>query len=165
MPQQEAKILLGKQNKAKKLKRNEAKWSEKIGPLFSLEHAKTKRNGSCFVSFRFEAKKYFMRNRRTLGLTLFIPNIKQRCFIREWGRGERHFFYGLAIDYRANILYRDLTVFTSRLPKQEAFWRDTSPTTYVIIGSLWRHHQTKLPLARMFTNTCSLSFRYMISMP
>jgi hypothetical protein len=51
---------------AKKSKRNEAKWSEKIGPLFSLEHAKTKRNGSSFASFRFEAKKYFMRNRRTL---------------------------------------------------------------------------------------------------
>jgi hypothetical protein len=57
---------MGKRNEAKKLKRNEAKRSEKIGSLFSLEHAKTKRNGSRFASFRFEAKKNFMRNRRTL---------------------------------------------------------------------------------------------------
>jgi hypothetical protein len=34
--------------------------------LFSLEHAKTMRNVSCFASFRFEAKIFFMRNRRTL---------------------------------------------------------------------------------------------------
>jgi hypothetical protein len=51
----------------KNLKRNEAKTSEKIGPLFSLEHAKTKRNESRFASFRIEAKKKFKRNRRTLG--------------------------------------------------------------------------------------------------
>jgi hypothetical protein len=47
-----------KRNEAKNLKRNEAKRSEKIGFSFSLEHAKTKRNGSYFASFRFEAKKY-----------------------------------------------------------------------------------------------------------
>jgi hypothetical protein len=55
-----------KRNEAKNLKRNEAKSSEKIGFSFSLEHAKTKRNGSYFASFRFEAKKIFKRNRRTL---------------------------------------------------------------------------------------------------
>jgi hypothetical protein len=49
--------------------RLEAKRSEKIGPLFSLEHAKTMQNGSRFASFRFEAKKVFLRNRRTLGST------------------------------------------------------------------------------------------------
>jgi hypothetical protein len=32
--------------------------------------------------------------------------------------------------YRANILCRDLTVYNSRHPKQEAFWRNSSPTTY-----------------------------------
>jgi hypothetical protein len=51
---------------AKRSEKIEAKRSEKIGPLFSLEHAKTKRNESRFASFRFEAKKYFMQNRRTL---------------------------------------------------------------------------------------------------
>jgi hypothetical protein len=53
-------------SETKNLKRNEAKTSEKIGPLFSLEHAKTKRNESRFASFRFQAKKNFKRNRRTL---------------------------------------------------------------------------------------------------
>jgi hypothetical protein len=48
------------------LKRNEAKRSEKIGFSFSLEHAKTKRNGSYFASFRIEEKRIFKRNRRTL---------------------------------------------------------------------------------------------------
>jgi hypothetical protein len=55
-----------KRNEAKNSKRNEAKRSNKIGFLFSREHAKTKRNGSYFASFRFEAKKIFKRNRRTL---------------------------------------------------------------------------------------------------
>jgi hypothetical protein len=44
-------------------------WSEKKrnnGFSFSLEHGKTKRNGSYFASFRFEAKKIFKQNRRTL---------------------------------------------------------------------------------------------------
>jgi hypothetical protein len=53
-------------SETKNLKRNEPKTSEKIGPIFSLEHAKTKRNGSDFASFRFEAKKFLKRNRRTL---------------------------------------------------------------------------------------------------
>jgi hypothetical protein len=93
-----------------------------------------------------------------------IPKIiKQRCCIREWSSGEGNFFFGLAI-YRANILYRDLTVYNSRHPKQDAFWRDSSPTTYIIILSWWQHHQAKLPMGRMFTNTCSLSYKYMISM-
>jgi hypothetical protein len=43
----------------KNLKRIEAKTSEKIGPLFTLEHAKTKQNKSRFASFRFEAKLNF----------------------------------------------------------------------------------------------------------
>jgi hypothetical protein len=59
-----------KRNKAKNLKRNEAKRSEKIGFSFSLVHAKTKRNGSYFASFRFEAKKIFKQNRRTLRWSL-----------------------------------------------------------------------------------------------
>jgi hypothetical protein len=63
----EAKIFLSFRFEAKNSKRNEAKTSEKIGPVFSLEEAKTKRNGSRFASFRFEAKKKFKRNRRTLG--------------------------------------------------------------------------------------------------
>jgi hypothetical protein len=60
-------------SETKNLKRNEAKTSEKNGLLFSLEHAKTKRNESRFASFRFEAKKIFKRNRRTLcaGLALY----------------------------------------------------------------------------------------------
>jgi hypothetical protein len=41
---------------AKRNEKIEAKRSEKIGPVFSLEHAKTKRNGFRFASFRFEAK-------------------------------------------------------------------------------------------------------------
>jgi hypothetical protein len=53
-------------SETKNLKRNEAKTSEKLSPLFSLEHAKTKRNESRFASFRFEAKKKFKQNRRTL---------------------------------------------------------------------------------------------------
>jgi hypothetical protein len=79
--------------------------------------------------------------------------IKQRCVFREWGRGEGDFFFGLAI-YLASILYKDLTVYNSRQPKQEAFWRDGSttklPTTYMIIVNWWQHHQTKLPMARIF---------------
>jgi hypothetical protein len=80
--------------------------------------------------------------------------MKQRCVIREWGRGKGDFFFGLAI-YGANILCTDLTVYNSRHPKQEAFWRDSSPTTYIIIVSWWQHHQTKLPMSRMFTNAVS----------
>jgi hypothetical protein len=50
-----------------------------------------------------------------------------------------------------------LTYLTADNPKQEAFWRDSSPTIYIIIGSWWQHHQTKLPMARMFT-------KYMLSL-
>jgi hypothetical protein len=61
------KILSGiEAGEAKRSEKFEAKRSEKIGFSFSLEHAKTKRNGSYFASFRFEAKKIFKRNRRTL---------------------------------------------------------------------------------------------------
>jgi hypothetical protein len=82
-------------NEAKKLKRNEAKWSEKIGPLFSLEHAKTKRNGSCFASFRFEAKKYFMRNWRTLQGNIVPLAPKHRDLIYREG------IYGTAADIKS----------------------------------------------------------------
>jgi hypothetical protein len=70
------------------------------------------------------------------------------------------------LPYRAtsNILYRDLTVYNSGHPKQEAFWRDSSPTTYIIIVSWWQLYQTNLPMVRMLTYTCSLACRYMISM-
>jgi hypothetical protein len=44
---------------AKKLTRNKEKRSKTTGPFFSLEHAKTKRKGSCIALFRFEAKKKF----------------------------------------------------------------------------------------------------------
>jgi hypothetical protein len=64
--------------------------------------------------------------------------IKQICFIWEWGRGEGDFFFGLAI-YWANIFYRDLTVYNRRHRKQEALWRESSPTTYIIV-SCWQHH-------------------------
>jgi hypothetical protein len=74
-------------------------------------------------------------------------------------RGEGDIFFGLAI-YQANILCRELTVYNSKHPKQEAFWRNRRPKTYTIIVSWWQHHQTKLPMARMFINTCSLSSRY-----
>jgi hypothetical protein len=53
---------------------------------------------------------------------------------RKWGRGEGEYFFGLAI-YRANILYSDITEFDSRHPKQGAFWRGSSSTTYIIILS------------------------------
>jgi hypothetical protein len=53
-----------KRNEKLEAKRSENK--RKIGPLFSLEKAKTKRNGSSFALFRFDAKKNFKRNRRTL---------------------------------------------------------------------------------------------------
>jgi hypothetical protein len=71
--------------------------------------------------------------------------IKQRCYIREWGRGEGDFFFGLAI-YRANNIYRDITVYSSRHPKQEAFWHYSRPTT---IQLLWAGGSTitKLPMA------------------
>jgi hypothetical protein len=43
-------------------------------------------------------------------LSSLLPKIiKQRCFIREWGRGEGDIFFGLAINL-ANILYRDRNV-------------------------------------------------------
>jgi hypothetical protein len=44
------------------MKRKEAE--KKI--LFSRERAKRMQNGSRFASFRFEAKNFFLRNRRTL---------------------------------------------------------------------------------------------------
>jgi hypothetical protein len=45
-------------------KRSEMK--RKKNNFFSRERAKRMRNGSRFASFRFEAKKFLKRNRRTL---------------------------------------------------------------------------------------------------
>jgi hypothetical protein len=45
-----------KRKNKSEMNQNEEK---KIGSLFSLEHAKTKRNRSRFASFCFEAKKSF----------------------------------------------------------------------------------------------------------
>jgi hypothetical protein len=53
-------------------RKNCSEKKRKNGLLFSLERAKTKRNGSRFASFRFQAKKNFMRNRRTLSYTIFF---------------------------------------------------------------------------------------------
>jgi hypothetical protein len=61
---------------AKRNEKIEAKRSEKIGPVFSLEHAKIKRNGFRFASFRFEAKKFFMQNWRTL-VSIHLFNFKK----------------------------------------------------------------------------------------
>ncbi len=57
-------------SEAKNSKRNEAK--KKFS--FSRERAKRMRNGSRFASFRFEAKKFFLRNRRTL-LQILSPSV------------------------------------------------------------------------------------------
>jgi hypothetical protein len=68
-----ASFVIGRSMKIlSRIEAGEAKRSEKIGFSFSLEHAKTKRNGSFFASFRFEAKKIFKRNRRTLGASIFL---------------------------------------------------------------------------------------------
>ena len=55
-----------KRNEAKKLKRKEAKRSEKLLFFVSQNEAKRKRNGFCFASFRFEAKKKYKRKWDTL---------------------------------------------------------------------------------------------------
>jgi hypothetical protein len=112
---------------------------------------------------KFKFKEYFRltcilepSTSNTLWDSRYFPTIiKQRCFLREWGRGEEDFFFGLAIN-RANILYRDLTGYISRHPKKEAFWRDSSPTTYKIILNCWQHHQTRLPMVK---GTVSRDFR------
>jgi hypothetical protein len=75
------KILSGiGAGEAKRSENFEAKRSEKKRKTcfsFSLEHAKTKRNGSYFASFRFEAKKIIKRNRRTL-----VTGITQKIYLR-----------------------------------------------------------------------------------
>jgi hypothetical protein len=57
-------------------KKFEAKRSEMKGKKKKISHerAKSSRNGSRFASFRFEAKKFLKRNRRTLvvGLKLVL---------------------------------------------------------------------------------------------
>jgi hypothetical protein len=45
---------------------SEAKNSKQKEEIFLRERAKRMRNGSRFTPFRFEAKKFFSRNRRTL---------------------------------------------------------------------------------------------------
>ena len=63
-----------KRNKAKQSEKIEAKGSEtkrKIIVLVSQNEAKRKRNGFCFASFRFEAKKKYMRKWDTLVLIIF----------------------------------------------------------------------------------------------
>jgi hypothetical protein len=45
---------------------SEAKNSKRKKIFFSRERAKRMRNGSRFASFRFEAKNFFLQNRRTL---------------------------------------------------------------------------------------------------
>jgi hypothetical protein len=55
-------LLISLWLEAKNLKWNEAKKNL----FFSRERAKRMRNGSRFASFRFEAKKFLKRNRRTL---------------------------------------------------------------------------------------------------
>jgi hypothetical protein len=55
-------LLISLWSEAKNLKRKEAKKNL----FFSSERAKRMRNGSGFALFRFEAKKFFLRNRRTL---------------------------------------------------------------------------------------------------
>jgi hypothetical protein len=62
-------LLISLWSEAKNLKRKEAKRSRKKKLFFSRERAKRMRNGSRFASFRFEAKKFFLRNRRTLNET------------------------------------------------------------------------------------------------
>jgi hypothetical protein len=66
-------------------KRNEAK--KKIN--FSCERAKRMRNGSRFASFRFEAKKFLKRNRRTLiarltQVQLFQPQEQLARYKNSW---------------------------------------------------------------------------------
>jgi hypothetical protein len=76
-PPKKTKKLKRKQHAGSEMKRKiyfaskrnekvEAKTSENIDRRFSLEHAKTMRNESRFASFRFEAKNFLKRNRRTL---------------------------------------------------------------------------------------------------
>jgi hypothetical protein len=49
------------------------KFEAKKNIYFSRERAKRMRNGSRFASFRFEAKNFFLRNRRTLATTPLPP--------------------------------------------------------------------------------------------
>ncbi len=55
-------LLISLRSEAKNLKRKEAKISEKKIFIFHV----SVRNGSRFAWFRFEAKTFFLRNRRTL---------------------------------------------------------------------------------------------------
>jgi hypothetical protein len=59
-------LLISLRSEAKNSKQKEAKKNI----YFSRERAKRMRNGSRFTSFRFEAKKVFLRNRRTLAVTV-----------------------------------------------------------------------------------------------
>jgi hypothetical protein len=93
---------------------------------------------------------------------------KVKMFQLRMGYGRGRFVTGIWFGYPIELtFYLEILLYTynSRHPKQEVIWRDSSPTTNIIIVSWWQHHQTKLHMARMLTNTCSLSCRYMISVP
>jgi hypothetical protein len=63
--------LISLRSEAKNSKRKEAKKNI----YFSRERAKRMRNGSRFASFRFEAKNFFLRNRRTLIPSILIQKL------------------------------------------------------------------------------------------
>jgi hypothetical protein len=62
-----------------KKKRNEAKKNY----FFSRERAKRMRNGSRFATFRFEAKIFLKRNRRTLSPSLKTDERENRVIYRQ----------------------------------------------------------------------------------
>ncbi len=64
------KIFLAKQCEAK-----QSEVSETRCPLASFQEAKHMRNSFCFALFRFEAKKFFLRNRRTLLMPLSLDSV------------------------------------------------------------------------------------------
>jgi hypothetical protein len=53
--------------------------------------------------------------------------MKQRCFIRDWVRGEGNFWYGLSI-----YIYRQLTYFTPDIQDMRHFGLNCSTTTIEI---------------------------------
>ncbi len=91
-------LLISLWLEAKNSKRKEAKRSEKKNNIFSRERAKRMRNGSRFASFRFEAKIFFLRNRRTLSRTYSyvfnVPICSVPCW---WTAGVPHLYAKTAI--------------------------------------------------------------------
>jgi hypothetical protein len=96
-----------------------------------------------------------------------IKDDKAKMFHPRMGRAREIFslVWQLAI-YRANILYtvEILPYITADIQSKRPYGAIIAPTTFIIIVIWWQHHHTNLPMARRFTNTCSLSSRYMISM-